>query len=214
VHLVSALFHSGYIHPLSYVFKLFVLGYQSKDVLLPYCSDDRLHEDTLFFVAEQDFRFYAVDETVKFGHLDLRGDTHTRCVIKPSSAPSRSLGPVPEPFAEPRPKLHSQPVPTSRLEIRAPSSFSVLNQSIGGSAPELSRELSDLVHICNDAHRRSIGNLVWLCWCGANKRAKKKPSHGSTLIALTKAGAKRLMANFEQAWSCLENPPPPETFGI
>ena len=56
----------------------------------------------------------------------------------------------------------------------------------------ISRDLRDLIRIANQAHRYGgRDDLVWYSWCGHGK-AKNKPSHGSTLLGVSKTGARRL----------------------
>jgi len=67
----------------------------------------------------------------------------------------------------------------------------------GGKGKEVCEEVKDLMKMCTIAHRQGVGHLVWLSWEASNKRGYKcQIGHGSTLVAVSVEGAKRLKAAF------------------
>ena len=61
-----------------------------------------------------------------------------------------------------------------------------------GKEAYVTQELQDLVRIATVAHRKGKGELVWYSWVGAPKK-KTVPSHGSTLVGVSKDGAIKLL---------------------
>ena len=62
-----------------------------------------------------------------------------------------------------------------------------------GSEAYVCEELQDLVRIATVAHRRGMGDVVWYSWVGGGKKRRTVPSHGSTLVGISKEGAFKLL---------------------
>ena len=167
--------------------------------------DKRHPEDQLFFVAEGDFRFYKEDCVGEFDWIQklleieaedplrIHGDEQTH----PAFQGTRSTEAAAEPFAR------SSAEPFARKGVRRDRSVFEHTQEMPtfeGWQPgtrcrvregHVSEELSDLVRIVTTASRACLGDIVWLSWCGRQFR-KLHPSHGSTLLALTRRAAEQL----------------------
>ena len=166
-----------------------------QDIGLKYMSDMRHMPDTLFIVAEGDFRFY---------HEDCVGDCDWLSELDKMQA---------EPVARHRPVKHSahpgvRPNPDAPPGLAEPDAppglvrppFLQRNDDIpdvGSWQPgarcrmregHVTFELQDLVRCCTTAHREGLGNVVWLSWVGARGR-KRGPSHGSKLLGISRNGA-------------------------
>ena len=73
-------------------------------------------------------------------------------------------------------------------------------QTLSGEL-SISQELEDLVHYCNVAKKRRVGDFVWLSflppWQEKGSQKKLRVQCGTTLIGMTKKGAEVLAKNFE-----------------
>ena len=71
----------------------------------------------------------------------------------------------------------------------------------------VTRDLRDLIQIANRAHRyHKQDDVVWYSWCGQGKN-KNRPSHGSTLLGVSKEGAQKILA-------CMMNDKTPMLFDV
>ena len=71
--------------------------------------------------------------------------------------------------------------------------FLVWERNFPHSRP--SQELLDCVHIATAAHRKGVGNFIWLGWDGAKSKGRRsQPSHGLQLVAFTPAFASRFLS--------------------
>ena len=184
----------------------------SEDIGLPYMRDKRHPEDQLFFIAEGDFRFYEEDcvgefdwiqklvETDQEDPLRIHGDEQTHPAFQGTSSTEAAA----ESFAR------SSAEPFARKGVRRDRSAFEQTQEMPtfeGWQPgtrcrvregHVSEELSDLVRIVTTASRACLGELVWLSWCGRQFR-KLHPSHGTTLVSLTRRGAEQLQPLIDAA---------------
>ena len=141
-----------------------------KDVLLPMMLDDQFPPDTLFLVFEEDWRLfsgfpYAVArtqlDTVTTSSLDREQ------VAAMMGEPSASL---PEPLLQ---DVTGIPAPRSGAAVQ-------------------NRFLKDIVAMANQAAKQKVGDVVWYSWMTRGKIHPlwpPRPTFGSTLLGVTKAGA-------------------------
>ena len=152
---------------------------------------DEVHpEDTLFFVAEADFRFYHADCQLEEAYLDMeiaaerlkRAQAQDAVWNPPlqkdlevSQPPDDSDTQLPDPEAlvadpeqwaelmfQQNKVLSSQEDPNGQLPLMAPLLNACDREARLQAAP--SPELEDLVSLCNEAARHGRGNFVWLGW--------------------------------------------------
>jgi hypothetical protein len=188
--------------------------------VLPYCCDPRHAPDTLFFVAEEDFRLFEHEERAD---AQLFAEATIRAMEEQSGEPF-----APEVMAETASLTTSVDVDeiyrqrVAETPLRGEEAASAHGgqpsmpgwiQHLGGfyrraqkpTAAEMrdvSPRLSDLVKLCTAAHRckpHARGHLVWLGWDASTQKGRRtKVSHASTLIALSQHGAKVLTAAFQR----------------
>ena len=163
---------------------------------LPYMTDPRHAPDTLFLIAEADWRLFPTD----CAGVEWLAAAGTRGALRP-----RETGGSPRPpevaGEDPR---DEQPVPAG------PPTYGVLEaQDRAAARASLDTAhmecLRDIVRVCTLAHRNSVGNVVWLSYaCGRAGHAKSaKPSlvsFGALLLAFTKHGARRVSELATDAW--------------
>ena len=114
------------------------------------------------------------------------------------AAASSSGGPL-----VPRPERPGSPAPQEEEELpQGPEKSHSFYGWVKPSRPEgreayITRDLRDLIQIANLAHRyHNKGDVVWYSWSGKGK-AKNKPSYGSTLLGISRAGAQKLKQAME-----------------
>lgn len=175
-------------------------------------SDDRHADDTVFLVAESDFRFYENDCVADW--LDVASNVHAPLLfqdgslsgVDPSGDPSGGKGeqlalpapPSDDPFDQPEPSASSSWVrPDS-----SPGHPVFCGWQRGQKPKEVdaptSPELRQLVQIMNQAQRIGRGNFVWLCWQPNSSKQKQQPSWGTSLVGITMAGAQYMKHLFEK----------------
>ena len=182
-------------------------GPARQDHLLPYMADCRHTPDTLFFVAEEDFRLTrehaALTPEQVAGRLapkpggfqEMPGEATISVEelyrMRTSMAPLQGEEEAGATVESANPDAETAAMLGFYRRRRKPSAAEMQN---------ISEELQDLVKICTFAHRQRAGGLVWLSWCGGGggKSRKSAPCHGSTLLAVTSWFARKLLDNFDK----------------
>ena len=159
-----------------------------QDHLLPYMADCRHAPDTLFLVAEEDFRLTREHAALTPQHMvehlspgppglqEVPGEATTslsdlyrlRTSVTPLQGGSAA-------------GATCEPLPTGMINERAVLGFYRRRQKpTAAELQNVSQELEDLVKICTYAHRKQAGSLVWLSWCGGpgGKSRKRRFSVG------------------------------------
>ena len=203
-----------------------------QDVGLPYMTDERHASDTLFLVAENNFRIMKehcvsgrnwlleVDEFVE-KHLRRPDIVDAWGREGPAYAPEdKPVTPTTqdetgvaiaqvEPVAHPEVKQEvkeevkeepdSPPPCTGEQREKGKGMMESISfwsfsqgQKYLGREPYISEELNDLVRIATVAQRKGKGDLIWYSWEGSSK-SKTMPSHGSSLVGVSKEGAFKLL---------------------
>ena len=205
-----------------------------QDVGLPYMTDERHANDTLFLVAESDFRFHRehcvsgknwlaqVDEFVE-EHLKRPSTVEAWGLLNPAVPPEEGVispttddeggggtAPISEPDwggTEPdAPAGDSEAEPDARSAKRKEGAEKdkvsfwgfTRGRRYEGREAYVCEELQDLVRIATVAHRKGKGDVVWYSWVGSKKK-KTEPSHGSTLVGVSKDGARFLLEAIRKA---------------
>ena len=183
------------------------VGARRQDHLLPYMADCRHTPDTLFFVAEEDFRLCRAharwtpskvaaqlapqlagfQEMPGEASISLEELYRARCALVPLVGEEEAGA-----FCE-----SANP----GVEVAATLGFYRRRRKPDAEEmKQVSEELEDLVKICTYASRQHAGGLVWLSWCGLSEKSKGRktvPCHGSTLVAVTSWFAQKLLENFD-----------------
>ena len=158
---------------------------------MPLISDPRFAPDTLFLVAEEDWRLWKADckKEGKLQKADLPEDRQEEL-----SAPSGSQDAYPAVKAFSDPSSSSFQPTKNEGELR---SWGRGTKASAADVQQTSQELLDILHMCNTAHRQGHGDVVWLSYNVAAK-ASWAPSYGSTLLAVSARGGRILHDNWSE----------------
>ena len=146
---------------------------------MPYMLDDRFSPDSVWIVAEQDFRFYEEDQVSSIDWMsEVAGSAG------PEEPGSEEQGGESSATAEPQAGVAEDVVGGPQYHVwRAPHRRQERDLSLAAS-----EELQDLLSLMTAASRLQRGDIVWFSWVGTSKKTSS-PSHGSTLLGVTKRGA-------------------------
>lgn len=183
-----------------------------EDVGLPYMTDGRHSPDTLFLVAENDFRFFrehCVSDRDWMAEVDAFVESHLQGPeivdswgqLRPSWPPE-SEDIIPSSDDElGGGSERVEPVAHRSVEEVQSSGMSFWGFSKAGKFMDKeayqTEELCDLVRIATVAHRKGKGDLIWYSWVGAKSR-RTMPSYGSNLVGVSQEGAFKLMAGIQK----------------
>ena len=177
-------------------------------------ADERHAPDTLFFVAEEDFRLFGRHSAAQ--PQILRGVAEAAYAASSTARSARSsfAESVNEPVALTLEELYDwryehEPIDTGNPDVfgtpaaGTDSWKSVLGGLYGPThkptaaevrATGVSEYLEDLVKMVTAAHREGLGNLVWLSYDAFDRKGhKQRVCHASTLVAVSAVGAKKLV---------------------
>ena len=172
---------------------------RGQDHGLPFMADERFTEDTLFLVAEEDWRCYWED--IKgadgVGFVDVNQDTLKDLEVPEDEDDMFKYREVKRARTSAT-DVSSQPQDS---ETHSEATWFCAEEKSPGCKYEndTSPELVDTVKLCTAAHRCRRGDLVWLGWNPADNPRKRKTAHGwgSQLMAVSAEGARKMRANFE-----------------
>ena len=152
---------------------------------LPWMTDKRWEDDTLFLLFEEDFRFtnVAARDDVESGLVHAtppvakagKGSWFTAAEANRSAERSTTSGRV------------------TGVQYELPESYAAVDM------PAPSQILSDCVRYATAANRRGLGNLIWCGWMPTDPSISltpKKPNRlgmGTQFLMLTRLGAKVLL---------------------
>ena len=191
-----------------------MLSATREDHVLPYCADQRHPPDTLFFVAEEDWRLKEAHcMPMQEGALaelpaDLQqrlGKPQTEEELQEARANVRfprdqhlSAPPAGQAAGQPDPNAwEPPPVPfDARGQKPASEEFTATSSHI-----------TNLVKIMSESSRAGAGHLLWLSW-NPNCKRVTHPTGSSGLLALTAEAARALVFHFDQ-WF-----PEPDDWGV
>ena len=189
-----------------------------QDHLLPYMADERHAPDTLFLVAEEDFRLFsrhsALQPAVLQGVAEAAyAASSTAFVARPAFAEvlNEEAAAPPELTLDELYYWRYQAAPhLIKDDVFGPPAAGTNNWKalVGGlyaptakptaaeieQAGGVSEYLIDLVKMVTAAHRQGLGDLVWLSYDAfKTKGFRSRVCHAATLIAVSAAGAKKLV---------------------
>ena len=189
--------------------------YGWRDHILPLILSKKFMPDTLFIVAEEDWRIDADDVPVTMADLtglDAAGVSPSPAAAQSSASAvaSSTIWDFPQDGLQPEPQQDfvpdwggapcSEPVAEegASLPPREPFAAGVVEEPFlhrvfkqKRANAEFPKSLKDVVHICTTAHRCDIGDLVWLSW--EPSRRACHPGHGTTAVCLTQMAAEVLL---------------------
>ena len=179
-----------------------------KDTIVPLGLDNRLPEDTLFMIFEEDFRFFPEGQDpdgaddyservmqliMERGFEALKGSeslppqSQNSSSSKDKQQGSESLPPQSQSKSSSQGKSSgkgSKPKPESRFFSTASRESSDLKDEENEG---FSSNVADLVRWATVAHRHKMGNLIWVGWC-PEKDKTSRLSNGSHLIMVSRTG--------------------------
>ena len=175
-----------------------------KDHILPYCADWRHPGDTLFLVAEEDWRLSATHDTQwQWTPTDVE-PKRARELASPATTSQlhADRGPVVYPqfrhIVEPPADTKSDGGDPNDWQESGLGFYSRGQKPTSEEFKNTSQDLVDIVKIACEADRAGAGDLLWMSWMEATSRKKRAPSRFSGLIAISALGARKLLANFRE----------------
>ena len=177
--------------------------------LLPYTTDERHVEDTLFFVFEEDFMLFK-DEEVQQPARQLAeserflspsaGNSTTEGMIRVTEGaetPSEVVVDLGAEWAS-RIEVDSQVkvdlMAAMGVEPRPAAHFHTrMSKPTAKTVGSNSEHIDNMVRAVTQAHRVGKGDIVWMTWdedANKKKRGSPSPQHASTLIAMSTRGAR------------------------
>ena len=162
-----------------------------EDHIIPLISDPRFAPDTLFLVAEEDWRLWKADckKGERLQPADLPEDRREEL-----SAPTGSQDAYRPVGAYHDFRVSSFQPTKGDGELR---SWGRASKASAADVRQTSQELLDILHMCNTAHRVGRGDVVWLSYC-VEGNCTWTPVHGSTLMGMTARGGRILHDNWTE----------------
>ena len=151
-----------------------------QDILVPFILDSRMPDDTLYWICEEDFRFWPPGKDPDYA------DTYERDVddlIEKREMEGGSVGSSLPPSQGRQKGAAGQ----KRVETEFHTAHT---QGCSDETVEdcgFCRDVIDVVRIATMCHRHHMGNIIWLSWC-PNKGKPSRIGHGSQCILMTRAG--------------------------
>ena len=161
-------------------------SWHTQEILYPFVTDPRLPEDTLFWIIEEDYRFWppGQDRDKADNYEEEWGEmveSRTASQKAGSSLPpshSSSVKDEVEPTATPE-KRRASRVATEYHE--APTKGNSIEDDPNNG---FSRDVADVMRIATFAHRKKVGDFIWLTF--AHRQKATRIGHGSACVLLTK----------------------------
>jgi hypothetical protein len=160
--------------------------------LLPLMCHPDTPDDTLFIVAEEDFILLE-------SHGGAAGPDDMQDWVARSPPAASSSGARASAWGGPAEELDasaSRPFPEQVLgEEPTDTNYRLHAKAVKGRGQDIAEKcdasLRDLVKYATACHREQCGYFIWCTWCGTSSKPGT-PSHGSTLIMVSKYGAQLL----------------------
>ena len=174
-----------------------------QDVILPYCADRRHAPDTLFIVAEEDWRLYRAEAEIT---ADQRAERmmqwrypHTYDPVY--SARELYLARCAEtPLQGEEQAGKEESIDNAAWEPVGVRMYRRRHRPYAEQVQEPSEELQDIVKLCTVAHRHARGGFVWLCYecekSKSNKQRRRAPRNGFMAVAITAECARSWLSEF------------------
>ena len=152
-----------------------------QDAILPFVTDTRWSEDTMFWVFENDWRLWepgheptAVKERLerRFAPAELELDADRKKQDEPAP-------------------VDTSPKVTCREVFE--TCFMRNKGSTDGNGSGVLKCWRDIMMMLTLAHRADCGDLVWLSWA-PKKKSKSQPSHGTTFVSIVPNAARKILS--------------------
>ena len=169
-----------------------------QDVVFPYMVDTRIPEDTLFFLCEEDFRFWPekMDWVPSYAaRADKVVDQGPRCPTGEPTATRRRAGEE-TPADRRHPGKGKGKTPVRGTSYHQTQERGNVDPTAGPNWG-LSQEVADCIRIATFAHRQKVGNIIW-CTYNIQGWPKWAPTNGSALLMFSKQGAREILRNLNE----------------
>ena len=151
-----------------------------EDILVPFIMDSRMPDDTIFWIVEEDFRFWPPGcdpdnaDNYKYAMEKLLEKRYYAEVDESGSSlpPSQGLSLPP-----------SQPRPATQYHTSQTQGDSIEEDVDKGFC----RDVVDMMRIATMCDREGMGDFIWVSWV-PNKQKPSRIGHGSQCIMVTKPG--------------------------
>ena len=171
-----------------------------EDIIIPFALDKRLPDDTLFWIMEEDFRFWPPQNDPDDADAYEQEYTLLRSARSSSEPSESSLPPSRGAYVGPMPPSHPPP-PEAYPKSQGQERLSTMNHTAlgkGNSKEEMefkgfSQDVVDLMRIATLCSREGWGNIIWVSWVPKPKK-KTFLGHGSALVLVTKDGMQAIKA--------------------
>ena len=171
---------------------------------MPFVLDQRLPEDILFWIMEEDFRFWpsekdpdrADDYEEEYTILRTARSSHesSGSSLPPSLGVSTSYSGSRLPPWNETSKSKAQERVSTQYHVALPKGDSREEDKNQG----FSQDVVDLMRIATMCDRAGWGNLIWVSWVPKKNKRKSFICHGSACILMTKAGMKCVRGAMER----------------
>ena len=176
----------------------------SKDHIIPYCADQRHPMDTLFFIAEEDWRLAQSHAAPGVDLTGLTDDLHMALETPESLLELEAVRGENRSF----PRWQIPKELTADDQADPPADGEWIDEGLRfhrratkpskGEFTTTTRWLVDMIKICTEASRAGASDLLWMSWLPKASKRVKYPTRYTGLIALTAEGARKIMLNWDE----------------
>ena len=156
----------------------FGFAFLFQDILVPFIMDSWLPEDTLFWICEEDFRFWPP------GQDPDNADNYEKAVAALIETREKQGG-----AGSSLPPSQGTSLPPSQQRV-ATEYHTALTQGMSDEAEDdkgFCRDVVDMMRIATMCHRHHMGDFIWVSWVPSKQRPSRI-GHGSQCLMLTKFG--------------------------
>ena len=172
-----------------------------EDIVIPFALDKRLPDDTLFWIMEEDFRFWPPQKDPDDANDYEQEYTLLRSARSSSEPSESSLPPSRGAYVGPMPPSHPLP-PEAYPKSKGQERLSTMNHTAlpkSNSKEEMefkgfSQDVVDLMRIATLCSREGWGDIIWVSWIPKKQKKKSYIGHGSALVLVAKDGMRAIKA--------------------
>ena len=168
-----------------------------EDILIPIVDDQRLPTDCLYFILEEDFRFWPPGKDPD--GADDYDEAYCKLRMDRLTSPPPSRDPPASSRDHPPTRRSAQSGSSNDDPAAAAASGTKFHEVLPrgtitakhASADDMncgfSQDVADMVRMATMCHREGCGDLIWASWVPV-KRKTTRIGHGSAMILMTRNG--------------------------